>query len=916
MRPTRWTAPTLSLAALAATLLGFTPAAAQAPDEAEALLDACTEAVQGEREMEAKEAAARAESLFEARISAAPRDPAPRVGLARVLSQCKIPYASFMGQGVLVGRSNELLTEALELDPGHWGARFALAVNHYHTPAFLGRTGDAIRHFETLLEQQGERNDRPRLAEPYLLLGDLYARTKRPDEARKVWERGMRLFPSDARFAEKLAETEGRERGKAGSASAPADAHASAGAATTAVVTPAGGAAQVRTGRGASSPTAARTATAPKAAGVPNTATVPTDTVPGAAPSGTRAPEGAADGAAYRLAPVLVTTGRRGADEAKEGAVLRPLQVMTTPGGTADLMLVLQTQPGATRVTDGSDLYVRGGDPAESPVLVDGARLAYAGAFESLHGGMFGLLDPAVLEEAYFSSGAFSARYGNALSGVLSVRTLNRPTAATLEVAANVVGGAVVGQAPLGPHAGVWGSVRGTETSLLLALRGGERTFTTAPRSLEVTGGVVAAPAPGVELRALVLAQGDGSTREVEFADHAGSFTSSGATRLGALSGRWVRGRALVRGALSATERSSGMRFGVLDQERTDRSADARLDGEIALPGGATLRAGAEAAALRLVREGRLPTRGDLGAGAPSERVDEREEAEHLGGYVEAETRPLDRLTLTAGVRADRLPGEEAWTADPRLALGTNVGDWTVRLGAGMFHQGRRRVRYRLPDGGSPVGTPRRARHLVLGMERGGALPVRIEGYWKRYDRYVDAADAPREAPRMVAGDALGVDAIVRLPEGGGLSGWITYSLLRGEVELESGDLVPSATDVTHSLTAVGKLPLGSLWELGATARYASGRPYTPIVGATADGAPLHGAPHAERLPSYARLDSRLTRFVPLPSGLMVVYLEMLNVLGEPNVMGYTYRSAYRERLPIESFFSERTAVLGVSVRF
>lgn len=889
MRSNRWTAPTLSLAALATALaLGAPPAAAQAPDEGDALLEACTEAVQAKREKEAKEAAARAETLFEARIAAAPRDPAARVGLARVLSQCRIPYASFMGKGMLVGRSNELLTEALELDPTHWGARFALAMNHYHTPAFLGRTGDAVRHLETLLEQQGERNDRPRLAEPYLLLGDLYLRTKRVGDARAVWTRGMRLFPSDARFAERLTKTEVREPGIAGSASARADARRSA-AVTTA---------------GTSPDSPGRAATVAGAAAEDA----------GRAEAGTEARP--ADEATYRLDPVLVTTGRRRADEAKEGAVLRPLQVMTTPGGTADLMQVLQTQPGTTRVTDGSDLYVRGGDPAESPVLVDGARLAYAGAFESLHGGLFGLLDPAVLEEAYFSSGAFSARYGNALSGVLSVRTLDRPAAATLEVAANMVGGAVVGQAPLGPRAGVWGSVRGTETSLLLALRGGDRRFTSAPRSLEVAGGVVTEPAPGMELRALVLAQADGSTREVEFADHVGSFTSRGATRLGALAGRWARGRALVRGALSATERSSGMRFGVLDQERTDRSADARLEGELALPGGGALRGGAEAAALRLVREGRLPTRGDLGAGAPSERVDEREEAEHLGGYLEAETRPLDRLVVTAGLRADRLPGEEGWTADPRLALGTSIGDWTVRLGGGMFHQGRWRVRYRLPDGGAPAGTPRRARHLVVGVERGGALPVRVEGYWKRYDRYVEAADAAEDAPRVVTGDAAGVDAIVRLPEGAGVNGWITYSLLRGEVELEGGERVPSATDVTHSLTTVGKLPLGSFWELGATARYASGRPYTPITGATGEGAPIHGAPHAERLPSYTRLDSRLTRFVPLPSGLMVIYLEVLNVLGEPNVMGYTYRSAYRERIPVDSFFSERTAVLGASVRF
>jgi hypothetical protein len=39
----------------------------------------------------------------------------------------------------------------------------------------------------------------------------------------------------------------------------------------------------------------------------------------------------------------------------------------------------LQTGPGATAASEGSDLYVRGGDPSESPVFLDGARLILLG---------------------------------------------------------------------------------------------------------------------------------------------------------------------------------------------------------------------------------------------------------------------------------------------------------------------------------------------------------------------------------------------------------------------------------------------------------------------------------------------------------------------------------------------------------
>src|SRR3712207_8140395 len=45
-----------------------------------------------------------------------------------------------------------------------------------------------------------------------------------------------------------------------------------------------------------------------------------------------------------------------------------------------------------------------------------------------------------------------------------------------------------------------------------------------------------------------------------------------------------------------------------------------------------------------------------------------------------------------------------------------------------------------------------------------------------------------------------GVDAIVRWTRQARLNGWITYSYLDGEVELEGGERVPSAVDVTHTL--------------------------------------------------------------------------------------------------------------------
>lgn len=168
-----------------------------------------------------------------------------------------------------------------------------------------------------------------------------------------------------------------------------------------------------------------------------------------------------------------------------------------------------------------------------------------------------------------------------------------------------------------------------------------------------------------------------------------------------------------------------------------------------------------------------------------------------------------------------------------------------------------------------------------------------------------------------VAGRARGIDALLEWRGTGALNGWLSYSLLDGKLDLGECLCVSSAVDVTHTLTAVSRLALGTSWELGLTTRYATGKPYTPVIGPAADGRrPEYGPVHAERLPDYARLDARLTRFFPAAGGMFVAYLEALNLLDRSNVMAYTWDETYLNRRSVESFFAKRTLVLGVEAQF
>jgi tetratricopeptide (TPR) repeat protein len=95
---------------------------------------------------------------------------------------------------------------ALEIDQGHWGARFQKALSLSFWPDFLGRKKEAIDNFEILVKQQESTgNVQPRGHETYLTLGNLYSQQGKDDKAKDIWERGARAFPDNQDLKGKLA---------------------------------------------------------------------------------------------------------------------------------------------------------------------------------------------------------------------------------------------------------------------------------------------------------------------------------------------------------------------------------------------------------------------------------------------------------------------------------------------------------------------------------------------------------------------------------------------------------------------------------------------------------------------------------------------------------------------------------------
>ncbi|MEX2283616.1 MAG: TonB-dependent receptor [Gemmatimonadota bacterium] len=825
---------------------------------ADSTLDACITAAAQKDEKSAKAAGDRAFSLYGTAADQPHTAVHGLTGQARVISQCRIPFASFMRQGALVEESIDLVVQALQIDSMSFGARFMLAMNYFSMPAFLGKTEDAVQQFERLIALHGNRKEIDGLATAYLSLGELYERQKKHEQPQTVWQRGSALFPDHAELKTQSQKPKKEE---------PVNAASSA-------------------------------------------ATVAPTPAPASAPAPASIPQ-------FVLKPIVVEAGSYSVEDPRSATALKRLDVYTAPGGAADMLQVFQMMPGATRATDGSDLYVRGGDPTESPVFLDGARLFHPGTFESLDGSVFGVLDPAVLKNAYFSAGGFSARYGNALSGVLEVETEGRPDVLRWRAGANLATAGGTLYAPLGPKFGAFVSSSATETSAMLRMHGRSEEYGTAPRSAQGIASVVYVPRPGTQLRIVGLSESDQMEIPVDAYGYAGDLRATGATRVAALAGRWLHSGSQggLRGSASFSERVTGFRFGVLDRDRSDRGVSVKLDGDYAPATRVRLRAGLEAARLEYTEVGMVPSTEDLTPGAPVTRLDEERSTEHAGGYVETELRLTSDIAVIAGARADRLPGESVGSFDPRLAIAFRVGDWTLRAGGGVYHQGRWRVRYRVPDAGLPAGIATRAEHFAVGAQRSNS--IRVEAFLKRYSDYVEDG----AGPQISSGRYVGVDALLRYTVLDRVTGWVSYSMLDATVELANGERVRAPNDVTHTFTGVARTSLSERWELGTTLRLGTGRPFTPILGGESiEGSrgyrPVYGDITSERLPAYVRVDTRIMRLQPIAGRLIVCYLEALNVLDHHNVLAYTYDRTYQKRGSVASFFSDRTLVFGVEAQF
>jgi hypothetical protein len=141
------------------------------------------------------------------------------------------------------------------------------------------------------------------------------------------------------------------------------------------------------------------------------------------------------------LDAVVLSAGTFSAGDNSKVNVLKPLDVVTTASALGDFVGALQTLPGTTTVAEDGRLFVRGGDAEETQIFIDGIRVFTPYTPTTNNSPTRGRYSPFLFDGITFSTGGYSAEFGQALSSVLLLNTIDEPDQEKTNIGIMSVGG-------------------------------------------------------------------------------------------------------------------------------------------------------------------------------------------------------------------------------------------------------------------------------------------------------------------------------------------------------------------------------------------------------------------------------------------------------------------------------------------
>lgn len=283
------------------------------------------------------------------------------------------------------------------------------------------------------------------------------------------------------------------------------------------------------------------------------------------------------------------------------------------------------------------------------------------------------------------------------------------------------------------------------------------------------------------------------------------------------------------------------------------------------------------------------------------------------GAYLDQKFKFFDqKLQFSLGGRLDYFGNSSQLDASPRLSAAYLLSnDTTLKGSYGFYYEPPTQVEdgYFLEPGlGNPGLGPEESICSILGVEQKlePGLTLRVEGFNKQFSQLFVSTGTGENYDNSGTGYARGVEFFLKKDPTDRFFGWISCTLSDSQRQDTPG--APSYVydfDEPSNFMVVGSYKLNPGWDLGIKWTYATGLPYTPVVGTVYDSTdnfyiPISGALNSARVPDYERLDVSTSFKTVYDTWEWKIYLDVFNFLGNQNVLGYTYNADYTQKYPFK----------------
>lgn len=604
---------------------------------------------------------------------------------------------------------------------------------------------------------------------------------------------------------------------------------------------------------------------------------------------------------------------------------LTPLEITRIPGADADLYRAITTFPGSNQVDEGSRIAVRGGDPNEVLTYLDGASLYNPFVWDdSYNSSTFSTINPWGMKGINFSSGGFSAKFGNVLSAVLDLQTYDMPTTTGLF--------AILGLANAG-LAGVYKNNSGNFGATFsagqffvkpfFALNNLEYDYSPVPTASNIGGTLVFKTSQ----TGLLKVYGNYSYDKIGIRNTSPSFNGYYKGRSHNFFGNvkysfTPSSVSLLNLSLSFSSLNRNDEYGLLNSVTDNFYSKIRIDYGTPVSGVFDISAGAEYEYNKYILDGTYPLYFyNLGLSAPSFKISDKTDNGRLGAYIESRAKIYSNLLIVGGIRSDyhKISGKAA--VDPRLSIVYRVSGNSFLKGAtGIYHQNPS-LDYFLRGNNKDI-SPEQAVHYIIGYEynRENDYILRIEGYYKDYTKLLTYDPVTYITSSIGTGFAKGVDVFLKIRARPLFTGWISYSYTDSKRRQYDAVSETSADyDITHSMSIVGSYNITDRLNAGIAYKVSTGRPYTPVTGSIYDPSqgvyiPIYSVKNSGRFPVFHRIDVNAQYIFALFNRFAVAFLALSNILNTKNLYEYNYSFDYSQKYEVNST-NPRTIYFGMGLQ-